>query len=167
MNFEVKLLGINIQRDPKWDRNFSIMAFGDVGVEPLSMTLRGCALARLNGQLVAMPPKVPGAKPGDLGGIGWDCKGQFAQAVCERLIAGYKSLGGEMPPEPTKKQTNGRNAARRHAEKRDEAPIEYRTFPAKFELIEAETPEADEAEAVEGLHRTLSVEAEEVARVCG
>lgn len=117
MNIEVKLLGINIQRDPKWDRNFCIIAFGDVGVEPLSMTLRGCALARHGSDLVALPPKVPGARPGDLGGIQWDTRGEFAKAVCERLVEGYQALGGEMPPAPTKKQSDCTAAARRVAEK--------------------------------------------------
>lgn len=164
MKTDIKLLGINIQREPQFDRNFAIMAFGDIGVDAMAMTLRGCALARLNGQIVAMPPKVPGAKPGDLAAIQWDSRGEFARAVCDRMIAGYMALGGIMPPDPTKKQSDGMNAARRYAEK--EPPLEYRTYPAKFELVESEA-EADDAEAVEGLHRTLSVEAEEAARACG
>ncbi|MFC3164134.1 hypothetical protein [Ciceribacter thiooxidans] len=151
MNNQIKLLGVNIQRAPAWDRSFAIMAFGDVAIEPMAMTLRGCALVRLNGNIVALPPKVPGAKPGDLGAIQWDARSEFAQAVRDKMLAGYEALGGQMPPDPTKKQTNGMNAARRYAEK-----------------VKATTDEpANDNEAVAGLHRTLGIETEEAYRACG
>lgn len=151
MKTEIKLLGVNIQRVPQWDRHFAIMAFGDVAIEPMAMTLRGCALARLSGNIIAMPPKVPGAKLGDLGAIQWDVKSEFAQAVRDKMLAGHEALGGQMPPDPTEKQTNGMNAARRFAEKVKAAPDEP----------------ANDNEAVAGLHRTLGIEVEEAERACG
>ncbi|CCM76263.1 hypothetical protein [Rhizobium mesoamericanum] len=114
---KIELLGINIQRNPDWDRSFTIMGFGDVTIPDLEITLRGCALARKNGQVHALPPKVAGAHPGDLGAIQWKSTGAFARQVCEIILDGYERMGGEMPPEPTQAQQNGINAARRYAAK--------------------------------------------------
>lgn len=114
---KIELLGINVQRNPGWDRHFTIMGFGDIGLPEMQTTLRGCALARKGGQIIALPPKVPGARPGDLGGIQWDINGTFATAVCDTILAGYEKMGGQMPPALTEAQRNGANAARRYAEK--------------------------------------------------
>ena len=36
---DLDLLGINIRRNPEWDRPFCIMGFGDIGLpEPVSYT---------------------------------------------------------------------------------------------------------------------------------
>lgn len=109
---DLDLLGINIRRNPEWDRPFCIMGFGDIGLPELDTTLRGCALARSNGKIIALPPKVPGAHPGDLGAISWNAHGPFAAAVCSVILDGYVKMGGEMPSEPTAAQTRGANAAR-------------------------------------------------------
>lgn len=114
---KIELLGINIQRAVAWERNFAIMGFADIGLDDIETTLRGVALARKGGQIIALPPKVPGAKHGDLGAITWNANGKFAGEVCEVILDGYRRMGGQMPPEPTTKQHNAVNAARRYAEK--------------------------------------------------
>lgn len=181
---KIDLLGINLQRNPGWDRHLTIMCFADIGLDDIETTLRAVALARHNGEIIALPPKVPGAKLGDLGGIQWNTKGRFAKAVCEVILNGYQRMGGEMPPEPTVKQQTGINAARRFAEKpkptvrkdhvtgkmigedpfeKKPQPIERRVVPAVFHVHE----EANDNEAVDGLARTLSVEQAEAMRVLG
>jgi len=114
---KIELLGINMQRSVGWDRHFAIMAFADIGMEDIETTLRGVALARKGGEFIALPPKVPGAKPSDLGAITWNIHGKFAREVCDTILEGYAKMGGEMPPEPTQAQRNGINAARRYAAK--------------------------------------------------
>lgn len=114
---KIRLLGINMQRAPNWDRHFSIMGFADIALPDIETTLRGCALARLGGKIVAMPPKVPGAKHGDLDAISWNVRGDFAQKVCDVIVEGYQKMGGEMPPASPQAQQNRTNAGRRYAEK--------------------------------------------------
>lgn len=181
---KIDLLGINLQRNPSWDRHLTIMCFADIGLDDIETTLRAVALARHHGEIIALPPKVPGAKLGDLGGIQWNPRGKFAQRVCNIILEGYERMGGEMPPHPTVKQVNGMNSARRVAEKakptvrkdhvtgkligsdpfdKERQPIERRIVPAVFHVHE----DASDTEAVEGLARTLSVEHQEAARVLG
>lgn len=156
---KIELLGINVQRNPAWEKTFAILGFGDIGLPEIETTLRGCALAWSYGKLIALPPKIPGAHPGDLGAMSWNPSGKFAERVRDKLVEGYRALGGAMPPEPTVKQQAGASAARRVAERPQ--PIERRVFPVSFTVHD----EASDAEAVEGLARTLSVEQEEVRRV--
>lgn len=181
---KIELLGINVQRNPALEKTFVILGFGDIGLPEIETTLRGCALAWSYGKLIALPPKIPGTHPGDLGAMSWNPSGKFAERVRDKLLEGYRALGGTMPPEPTVKQQAGASAARRVAEKvqpavrRDHVtgkrigsdpldktpqPIERRMVPATFTIIE----DADDNEAVEGLHRTLGIEHEEAHRACG
>ncbi len=114
---KIELLGINIRRNHDWGKTFCIMGFGDIGLPEIETTLRGCALALSYGKIIALPPKVPGAHPGDLGAVSWSPSGRFAERVRDAILEGYRKMGGEMPPEPTTKQHNAVNAARRYAEK--------------------------------------------------
>ncbi|MEY9097362.1 hypothetical protein ABIA24_000271 [Sinorhizobium fredii] len=114
---KIRLLGINIQRVVAWDRNFAIMGFADIALPDIETTLRGVALARNGGNIIAIPPKVPGAKPGDLAAISWNSRGEFARKVCDAILEGYAKMGGEMPPASAQAQHNAVNAARRYAEK--------------------------------------------------
>lgn len=95
---EIDVLGITIRREIEWDRAFCIMGFGDIALPHLETTLRGCALVRSSGRIMALPPKVPGAKPGDLGAIQWNARGKFGMRVKDVLLAAYQKMGGEMPP---------------------------------------------------------------------
>lgn len=95
---EIDVLGITIRREIEWDRAFCIMGFGDIALPHLETTLRGCALVRSSGRIMALPPKVPGAKPGDLGAIQWNARGKFGMRVKDALLAAYQKMGGEMPP---------------------------------------------------------------------
>lgn len=180
---KIDLMGINLQRNLGWNRHLTIMCFADIGLDDIETTLRAVALARHNGEIIVLPPKVPGAKLGDLGGIQWNTRGKFAQAIRDVILAGYEKMGGEMPPEPTVKQQTGINAARRFVEKakpavhRDHvtgkrigedpfdakvAPIERRVVPAVFSVHEA----ANDND-VSGVLRTLGIEVEEAERACG
>lgn len=100
----VKLTGLNINHGADFERGFTILAFGDVEVPAMDMTLRGCALSKMGAKLVALPPKSPGRRPGDPDAIHWDAHGAFAKLVCEAMITGYKALGGKMPAELEKRE---------------------------------------------------------------
>lgn len=95
---EIDVLGITTRREIEWDRDFCILGFGDIALPHLETTLRGCALIRSHGRVMALPPKVPGAKPGDLGAIQWNARGKFGTRVKDALLAAYQKMGGEMPP---------------------------------------------------------------------
>lgn len=99
----IEVLGITLRRNVEWDRQFCIIAFGDIALPELGMTLRGCALARNTGRIVALPPKVPSARPDATGGIQWAVNGEFAHAVRDKLLGAYRAMGGEMPPATTRK----------------------------------------------------------------
>lgn len=143
----IEVLGINIKRNPDWSRPTCIFAFGDIGLPDLQTTLRGCALAKSNGRVIVMPPKLAGAHPGDLAAVQWNTSSPFAAAVKDKLMTAYEAMGGIIP-----------------AAKQKPAPIERMMVPAAF-IVHGE--EADDVEAVEGLARTLSVEHQEAARVLG
>lgn len=96
---EIDVRGIIALRDIDWNRHKAMMGFGDIVLPELEITLRGCALMRSGGQIIALPPKVPGAKPSDLGAIQWRPSGKFAMRVRDALLAAYKKMDGEMPPE--------------------------------------------------------------------
>lgn len=100
---KIEVLGVNTRVKVEWDRHFCIMGFGDIHLPDLEVTLRGCALARVNGKIIAMPPKVPGVHPGDIGGIKWNSAAPFATMVKDKLLAAYRKLGGEMPPAPVRR----------------------------------------------------------------
>lgn len=95
---EIDVLGITTRREIDWDRTFCIMGFGDVALPQMEITLRGCALARSSGRIIALPPKIPGTHPNDLGAIQWNASGGFALRVKDALLAAYQKMGGEMPP---------------------------------------------------------------------
>ncbi|MBB6299412.1 hypothetical protein [Rhizobium leucaenae] len=166
---KIELVGINLRPNPDWAKTFAILGFGDIRLPEIETTMRGCALAWSYSKLIALPPKVPGAHPGDLSAIGWNPSGKFAERVRDAILEGYQKMGGEMPPEPTAKEQKVTNATRRVAEKavrRDhvtdkpigpdpfDEPIQRRVVPAIFVVDE----DANEQEAVEGLHRTLGVD---------
>lgn len=116
---EIDVLGITTRREIDWDRTFCIMGFGDVALPQLETTLRGCALVRSAGTILALPPKVPGAHPNDLGAIQWNARGKFGTRVKDALLAAYRKMGGEMPPNhDDAAQERATNAARRIAENR-------------------------------------------------
>lgn len=96
---DIDVLGITTRREIKWGSGFCIMGFGDVALPQMEITLRGCALARSSGRIIALPPKLPGAHPGDLGAIQWNANGKFAMRVRDALLAAYRKMGGEMPPD--------------------------------------------------------------------
>lgn len=95
---EIDVLGITTRRQIRWDSGFCIMGFGDVALPQMEITLRGCALARSSGRIIALPPKIPGTHPNDLGAIQWNASGGFALRVKDALLAAYQKMGGEMPP---------------------------------------------------------------------
>lgn len=116
---EIDVLGITTRREIDWDRTFCIMGFGDVALPQMEITLRGCALARSSGRIIALPPKLPGAHPSDLGAIQWNAHGKFGTRVRDALLDAYRRMGGEMPPgHDDAAQERATNAARRIAEKR-------------------------------------------------
>ena len=96
---DIDVLGITTRREIDWDRNVAMMGFGDITLPQLETTLRGCALIRSHGTILALPPKVPGAHPNDLGAIQWNARGKFGTRVKDALLAAYQKMGGEMPPE--------------------------------------------------------------------
>ncbi|MFQ6181648.1 hypothetical protein ACLMJV_06785 [Sinorhizobium meliloti] len=102
-----------MQRVVAWDRHFAIMGFADIGLPDIEMTLRGVALARQGGNIIALPPKVPGAKQDDLAAISWNSRGEFARRVCDVILEGYQKMGGELPPSSEQAQQNRTNALRR------------------------------------------------------
>ncbi|WP_173520485.1 hypothetical protein [Ensifer sesbaniae] len=89
------------------------MGFADIALPAIETTLRGVALARHGGQIIAIPPKVPGAKPGDLAAISWNSRGEFASKVCDVILEGYAKMGGEMPPASPERAETRANALRR------------------------------------------------------
>lgn len=131
---EIQVLGITTRRNIEFERSFCIMAFGDIMLSGLEVTLRGCALARSNGRIIALPPKIPGAKLGDLSAMQWNASGEFAQRVKEKLLEAYRKMGGEMPPATPEKAESRSNAARRVSEK----PV--RRFVAASEIDLDGTP---------------------------
>jgi hypothetical protein len=110
----IQVLGINIQRGFQPSRSFSIAAFGDIAMDELELTMRGCALAYKHGEFIALPPKIPGQKSTDLNALQWAIHGDFAISVRDKLLAAYESFGGEVPSGAK----NHGNAARRIAKKR-------------------------------------------------
>lgn len=96
---EIDVLGITTRREIRWGSGFCIMGFGDIALPQMEITLRGCALARSSGRIIALPPKIPGTHPNDLGAIQWNASGGFALRVKDALLAAYQKMGGEMPPE--------------------------------------------------------------------
>lgn len=101
---EIQVLGITTRRSIEFERSFCIMGFGDIALPGPEVTLRGCALARSNGKIIALPPKIPGAKLGELSAMQWNTSGEFAKRVKEKLLEAYQKMGGEMPPEQKPKR---------------------------------------------------------------
>ncbi len=95
---EIDVLGITTRREIRWGSGFCIMGFGDIALPQMEITLRGCALARSSGRIIALPPKIPGTHPNDLAAIQWNASGGFALRVRDALLAAYQKMGGEMPP---------------------------------------------------------------------
>lgn len=186
---KIRVLGITLQRNVAWDRGFCIMAFGDIAIAGPEVTMRGCALARSSGRIIALPPKVPGAKMGDPNAIQWNANGEFALRVRDLLLEAYRKMGGEMPPSTPAKAANDSNANRRIRERQDKSKPRFVPYgdldidpdsdvtikdqaQAALDRIHNETgedvftsvlefpePEASDDEAVDGLHRVLGVDA--------
>lgn len=183
---EIDVLGITTRREIRWDSGFCIMGFGDVALPQFETTLRGCALARSSGRIIALPPKLPGAHPSDLGAIQWNANGKFGTRVKDALLEAYRRMGGEMPPDhDDAAQERAFNAARRIAEKRRDhvtgKPIGPDPFDAIAERARKDRPDdmpgdaLDQAEKavaharrhavartdidedVSGVHRTLGI----------
>lgn len=147
---KIEILGINMTRRPNWDRPTCIFAFGDVALPDLQTTLRGCALAKSHGRIVAMPPKLAGAHPGDLAAVQWSQSSPFAVAVKDKLMAAFTAMGGTVPET-------------KEPQRRDHVTGQ----PIGADPFERHDEEASDHEAVAGLARTLSVERAEVRRVLG
>lgn len=162
MNVEIEVTGINLTAHPKWDVPLTIAAFCDVRLCGLSTTLFGVALARRNGQWIALPPKAAGSRPNDPGVIKWDIGGPVPRAIAEAMAERYKAFGGPTPPAPSEAQTRAANAERRFAEKK-----EKQATLADFDVVQTggvtwiglPKPE-DEPEDESGVLRTLRAEAE-------
>lgn len=160
----IEVLGINIKRNPDWGRPTCIFAFGDIGLPELQTTFRGCALAKSNGRIIVMPPKLAGAHPGDLAAVQWNTSSPFAMAVKEKLMVAYAAMGGAVPSDKHAAPRRDKVTGKPIGSDPFDAPIERRTFPATFTVHE---DDASDAEAVAGLHRTLGIEVEEAERACG
>lgn len=181
---DIDVLGITTRREIQWDRSFCIMGFGDIALPQMEITLRGCALARSSGRIIALPPKLPSAHPGDLGAIQWNANGKFAARVRDALLAAYRKMGGEMPPDHDDgSQARATNAARRIAEKRRDhitgkpiGPDPFDVAPERAGKVRPDDMPADALEQAEkaaaharchvvartsddtsGLHRTLGI----------
>lgn len=151
---EIDVLGITTRREIRWGSGFCIMGFGDIALPQMEITLRGCALARSSGRIIALPPKLPGAHPGDLGAIQWNANGQFGMRVRDALLAAYQKMGGEMPPDhDDAAQERATNAARRIAEKRRDhvtgKPIGPDPFAVDPERATKHRPDDMPADALE------------------
>ncbi len=158
---EIDVLGITTRRQIRWDSGFCIMGFGDVALPQLETTLRGCALARSSGRIVALPPKLPGAHPGELGAIQWNAHGKFAVRVKDALLEAYRRMGGEMPPDhDDAAQERATNAARRIAEKRRDhvtgKPIGPDPFDAVADRARKDRPDAMPADALEQAEKAVA-----------
>jgi len=158
---EIDVLGITTRRGIEWDRDFCIMGFGDVALPLMETTLRGCALVRSHGTIKALPPKIPGAHPSDLGAIQWNAHGKFGTRVKEALLAAYRRMGGEMPPNyDDAAQGRATNAARRIAEKRRDhitgKPIGPDPFDAVADRARKDRPDAMPADALEQAEKAVA-----------
>jgi len=143
-------------------RPFRKLAFADVYLPELSMHIRDVTLtwSGKDGFVALAPLAETGS---NARAVTWHHQSDFGRKLGETVANAWRGIGGQIPSEPTAKQQNGINAARRHAEKHKPEPIERRVFPATSTVHE----EANDNEAVEGLHRTLGIEHQEAERACG
>lgn len=122
---------MNLTSKPKFDLPLTIVAFCDVRLDGMSTTLYGVALAWKNGRFVAMPPKLPGVRPGDANALQWNFSGPFPRLICDAMVDRYVAFGGLIPEggEDTVAAVIGRHTARQQER---EARI-----AEKYDVVEA------------------------------
>lgn len=123
MTTKITLNGFTLSRGADFSRGFTILGYGEVTLSDLGMTLRGCALAFLHGQLIALPPRLSEAGSGDLRAVIWGNHAPIATAICEKLKEGYEKMGGAAIPAQTQSQATAAAAARRVHGKADDAGL--------------------------------------------
>ncbi len=113
----IKLDGFTVSRGADFARGFTILGYGEVTIPDLGMTLRGCALAYIHGEVVALPPRLSEDGTASLRAVIWGNHAPISQAICKELVDGYYKMGGAPIPPATPAQTTARAAARRVAAK--------------------------------------------------
>nr|WP_314085719.1 hypothetical protein [uncultured Shinella sp.] len=177
MTFKIEIRGMSFFYSDDGTRKYRTLAMAEVYLPDLAVTLRDVRLAWSTDRgFVAHAPTSPKTAPQPM--VQWYHRGEFAQQLAQELRVMYERMGGKMPEELAVKEHRAGAASRRIIEKassrRDHVtgkvigadPFERRGI-SMARVIDFKDQAAGRDEAVEGLLRTLGVEQQEAARVCG
>ena len=162
----VNVMGVKMTpRPPEFSRKWTPMAFIDITIPELQLEVNGALLAHQKGKFLAHPPK-PTARGS---GVQWAINSPLAKIVAEKAVRQYEAMGGKMPPAPAPQRQFIPLHELKLSEDED-VPLEERVedaleIEARNRGVECFTeiwtrpePEADDDEAVAGLHRTLGID---------
>ena len=160
MTFKIEIRGMSFFYADDGSRKYRTLAMAEVYLPDLAMTLRDVRLVWSPDRgYVAHAPASTKAASQPM--IQWYHRSEFARDLTEKLRDMFERMGGRLPrPKPIEVEI----PAALEWPIGEEAPIERRTFPATFIVHEEE---ANDNEAVEGLHRMLGIVREEAERACG
>ncbi|CAN7313844.1 hypothetical protein LJR251_001637 [Rhizobium rhizogenes] len=151
MNIEI--VSIRHFRGDHGKYSYRKLALADVVISDLTLAIRGVMLTFSDREgFIAMAPHAA-AETDRV--VRWHYQSDFGRELAEALARAWRGIGGKL--ERAELVPAG-NAALNKPQ-----PIERRVVPATFAVHE----DADDNEAVEGLHRTLGIEHEEAHRACG
>ncbi|MGX9990845.1 hypothetical protein ACS4RR_016980 [Rhizobium sp. Z1P35] len=142
---KIEIRSVKLFHDDDGLRPFRKLAFAEVTLPEISMQIRDVTLtwSEAEGYIAVAPFAETRSKAR---AVTWHHQSDFGKALAQAIVKAWRGIGGVNPSEPLPVK---------------QQPIERRVFPASFTVHD----EASDAEAVEGLARTLSVEQEEVRRV--
>lgn len=162
----VDVMGVKMApRPPEFSRKWTPMAFIDITIPELQLEVSGALLAHQKGKFLAHPPK-PTLKGA---GVQWAINSPLARTIAEKAVKQYAAIGGKMPPEP-KPQRQFIPLHELELSPDEGLPMEERVEDALeiesrkrgvecfTEIWTRSQPEADDDEAVDGLHRMLGVD---------
>jgi hypothetical protein len=172
---KITIKGLEFYTGEQGDRPFRILAHGTVAIG--SISIFGVTLAWSKDQgATALAPAARSATGAHV--VRWDSKDIFAKEAARQMFDLYLRMGGKLPEEKPKRQfvpfhelelsEDEGLPMRERVRDALEAESERRGVECFTEILEWPEPEADDHEAVEGLHRTLGVDlgiAEEMRRV--
>lgn len=165
MIFQTEIRGMRFFHGDDGKAPFKKLALAEIYIPELSANVSEVVLtwSRAKGWVA----QAPYSKRGGLPLIQWNYHGAFATDLAGKLKAMYLAMGGKSPEKPTSQfvslhelsiPDDDRPMHERIVEAL-EAEAERRGVPCFTERWERAEPEADDDEAIDGLHRTLGVDA--------